>query len=91
MTRLLSLSVTRAEPSCIELVHVIEDVLGMVGDDEEKAREGGMEMDDDHVYLPSIVVDILWLLDQDDSLLQEQRKRLNEIGQLLFVRAMQVQ
>jgi hypothetical protein len=76
-----------SDQSIEELVLVIQDVLNMAGDEnaDDKVFDGMDNKIDEQVYLPSIIVDILWLLDQDDSLSKEERRRLNEIGRSLLV------
>ena len=76
-----------SDQSIEELVLVIQDVLNMAGDEnaDDKVFDGMDNKIDEQVYLPSIIVDILWLLDQDDSLSDEERRRLNEIGRSLLV------
>jgi hypothetical protein len=76
-----------SDQSIEELVLVIQDVLNMAGDEnaDDKVFDGMDNKIDEQVYLPSIIVDILWLLDQDDSLSEEERRRLNEIGRSLLV------
>ena len=61
-----------SDQSIEELVLVIQDVLNMAGDEnaDDKVFDGMDNKIDEQVYLPSIIVDILWLLDQDDSLLK---------------------
>jgi hypothetical protein len=60
---------------CYEL---ISDLLGMGGDD-------GHGDDEDSISIPSILLDVIYLLDQDEEITEENRKKLVELASMLFV------